>query len=328
MTTGNVDGKLFRQALGAFTTGVTIVTTRTPEGVDAGLTANSFNSVSLSPPMVLWSLSKKSSSLASFSAAEHFAVHILASDQEALSGQFAKSGTDRFAHLTIERGAGSVPLLTGCAARFECRTTYRYEGGDHVISVGEVLAFEGFELSPLVFHGGKYGLLVKGDEDGQSQGSLSSDFLGLLLHRTHAQVMLPLREELAAQGLNEVNRHIISVLSLGDRRTGAEIIKLLEFTGHTAEPEHFQELVDLGLIHQDSDGLVSFTAEGRLFAIRHIAACKAAEADATEALSPHEARLLKSLLRRVVANTEKRVPDVWRRQKYWLDNNMWGSKPQ
>src|SRR5690349_8907608 len=101
----------FRDALGAFATGVTIVTTRDAGGRDIGLTANSFSSVSLDPPLVLWSLSKSSNSLAAFRATTHFAVHVLASDQDHLSTLFASRGADKFAALNVERGEGNTPLL-------------------------------------------------------------------------------------------------------------------------------------------------------------------------------------------------------------------------
>ena len=120
MTT-QIDAAQFRRALGSFTTGVTIVTTQGEDGKDYGLTANSFNSVSMDPPMVLWSLGKKSTSLPVFAATDHFAVHILAADQEAVSNRFSKSGTDKFAGCAVTRGHGGVPLLEGCSARFECR---------------------------------------------------------------------------------------------------------------------------------------------------------------------------------------------------------------
>ena len=114
-----IDAREFRNALGSFTTGVTIVTTRDASGHDVGLTANSFNSVSLDPPLVLWSLAKSSTSLSAFVEAKHFAVHILAADQEPLSNRFATRGADKFAGLQIERGEGGMPLLHGCAARFD-----------------------------------------------------------------------------------------------------------------------------------------------------------------------------------------------------------------
>lgn len=154
------NAKLFRTALASFTTGVTIVTTRNELGADVGLTVNSFNSVSLDPPMVLWSLGKRSSNLAAFKAAEYFAVHILAADQEKLATRFAKSGAGKFADIDVGRGRGGVPLIDGCAARFECRTAFEYEGGDHVIFVGEVIAFDHSNRPPLVFYGGRYATVV------------------------------------------------------------------------------------------------------------------------------------------------------------------------
>jgi 3-hydroxy-9,10-secoandrosta-1,3,5(10)-triene-9,17-dione monooxygenase reductase component len=156
----SIDPQRFRQALGAFTTGVTIVTAVDAAGKDAGITANSFNSVSLSPPLVLWSLSRTSSCYDAFMSARHFAVHVLASDQDSLASQFAQKGIDRFAGLTPQRGAGGVALLDGCVARFECRTAYQYEGGDHIIIVGEVLNFEHALLEPLVFKRGRFALAV------------------------------------------------------------------------------------------------------------------------------------------------------------------------
>lgn len=147
----------FRSALGSFPTGVTVVTARGPDGRDVGVTANSFNSVSLNPPMVLWSINKDSASLASFISSGTFAVHILAADQQAVSDRFAARWTERFADLEIERGYGEAPLLSGCAARFQCRLVYRYEGGDHEILVGEVIRFDRLDKAPLVYHGGRYG---------------------------------------------------------------------------------------------------------------------------------------------------------------------------
>src|ERR1700750_2976420 len=119
---GPIAGKHCRGALGPFATGVTIVTSRDAEGADVGMTANSFNSVSLDPPMVLWSIGRHSSNFDIFVKASHFAVHVLSAEQEALATRFATRGIERFAGLQIQRGAGNTPLLEGCAARFQCRT--------------------------------------------------------------------------------------------------------------------------------------------------------------------------------------------------------------
>lgn len=147
----------FRAALGMFATGVTIVTARSADGQVIGLTANSFNSVSLSPPLVLWSLSRIAASLPVFSTGSHYAINVLAADQKALAERFATRGADRWAGVTFDQGAGGAPLLHGAAATFECFNRSRYEEGDHVIFVGEVeRCTHRVGASPLLFHGGRY----------------------------------------------------------------------------------------------------------------------------------------------------------------------------
>lgn len=159
--TREFDSKAFRAALGAFATGVTVITTVGRDGQPIGLTANSFNSVSLDPPLVLWSLAKKAFSLQDFVEARHWAVHVLSAEQEHLSNRFARAGEDKFAGVDLEFSAEGIPLLPDCAARFECSSTFQYEGGDHLIFVGEVLQFEKNELAPLVFHAGSYALATR-----------------------------------------------------------------------------------------------------------------------------------------------------------------------
>jgi flavin reductase (DIM6/NTAB) family NADH-FMN oxidoreductase RutF len=147
----------FRSALGMFATGVTIVTARTPAGVLVGLTASSFNSVSLNPPLVLWSLAQAASSMAAFSTGSHYAINILAADQKALAERFASRREDRWAGVAFTEGACGAPLLDGAAATFECFNRSRYEEGDHVIFVGEVERCSHRDgASPLLYHGGKF----------------------------------------------------------------------------------------------------------------------------------------------------------------------------
>ena len=147
----------FRAALGMFATGVTIVTTRTPQGHLIGLTANSFNSVSLDPPLVLWSLARQAGSMNAFSTGSHYAINILAAGQQDLAKRFAGKDLDRFAGVEFEEGTGGAPLLVGAAATFECFNRSRYEEGDHVIFVGEVeRCAHRPGASPLLFHGGRF----------------------------------------------------------------------------------------------------------------------------------------------------------------------------
>src|SRR6476619_6693861 len=116
----------FRSALGMFATGVTIVTARTSDGVVIGLTANSFNSVSLDPPLVLWSLAQAAGSLPVFRAGSHYAINILAKDQKTLAERFATKGADRWHGVQFADGLGGAPLLEGAAATFECFNRSRY----------------------------------------------------------------------------------------------------------------------------------------------------------------------------------------------------------
>jgi flavin reductase (DIM6/NTAB) family NADH-FMN oxidoreductase RutF len=140
-----------------FATGVTIVTARAPDGSLVGLTANSFNSVSLSPPLVLWSLSQAASSMAAFRTGSHYAINILGADQQALAQRFATRHEDRFADVAFVEGQSGAPLLTGTVASFECFNRSRYVEGDHVIFVGEVeCCNHQAGASPLLYHGGKF----------------------------------------------------------------------------------------------------------------------------------------------------------------------------
>lgn len=157
----NIDPREFRNALGAFATGVTIITTRADDGTPVGITANSFNSVSLDPPMVLWSLAKTSQSLSAFETTKHWAVHILSEDQEELSNRFARRGADKFAGINTNEGIARLPLLSGCATRLQCMTTAVHEGGDHWIFVGQVLDFDRNDLPPLAFHAGGYAVVTR-----------------------------------------------------------------------------------------------------------------------------------------------------------------------
>ncbi len=149
------DGRLFRNALGQFATGVTVVTCDAGDG-PLGITANSFSSLSLDPPLILWSPAKLSSRYPFFAAASHFAVHVLGHDQAELCSAFARSG-DAFDMAQWSPNDAGVPLIDGCLARFECDTHAEHDGGDHTIMVGRVTRVTMSEGTPLMFHSGKFG---------------------------------------------------------------------------------------------------------------------------------------------------------------------------
>ncbi len=152
----NFDKRAFRDALGSYATGVAVITVRGRDGALAGITINSFASVSLDPPLVLWSLSLDSPSLPPMRNCGHYAINVLAQDQQALSERFAGTRADRFAGVEFTPGAGDAPLLSGCCAWFECHNVAHHPGGDHLIFVGQVDGFARFDRPPLVFQGSEY----------------------------------------------------------------------------------------------------------------------------------------------------------------------------
>jgi flavin reductase (DIM6/NTAB) family NADH-FMN oxidoreductase RutF len=151
-----LDRRELRNALGAFATGVTVVTASPDQGGRVGVTANSFTSLSLEPPLVLWCLARDSSNLEAFRRAGHFAVNVLAVGQHHLSRLFATSGVDKFAGVEVRPGVHGIPLLDGCLAHYVCRSVRQIDAGDHVIFIGEIESYELSEGEPLVFHSGSY----------------------------------------------------------------------------------------------------------------------------------------------------------------------------
>ena len=147
-----------RNAFGQFVTGVTVVTTSGADRVPIGVTANSFGSVSLQPPMVLWSLAHSARSRATFEKAEYFCVHILMASQRELSERFACAGAQKFGDVKWRWGRHSLPLLREYLARFVCKACDRHAVGDHTVIIGEVLEYDIRSGRPLVFHGGQYAM--------------------------------------------------------------------------------------------------------------------------------------------------------------------------
>lgn len=158
------DTRDFRTALGAFGTGVTVITAAGADGARVGLTANSFSSVSLNPPMVLWSLSSFAPSMHVFQEASHYAVNVLGADHRELAMRFARSAEDKFAGTRFREGLGGAPVLEEALASFECRNAFRYYGGDHVIFLGVVEAYAHREGEPLLFCRGAFGRFAPSGE--------------------------------------------------------------------------------------------------------------------------------------------------------------------
>lgn len=157
---GRLDTWDFRQAVGAFTTGVTVVTTSDDAGARYGLTANSFASVSLDPPLVLFCVDNRAPSLDGFHRSQHFAINLLASDQEEIARRFARPAEDKFSGLAWRVGIFGAPLLDRCIAHIECTMEHVIPSGDHEILIGRVHRVRVYEGEPLIFHRSRFGAVV------------------------------------------------------------------------------------------------------------------------------------------------------------------------
>ncbi|WP_455922789.1 p-hydroxyphenylacetate 3-hydroxylase reductase component [Pseudomonas putida] len=216
------DTRAFRRALGNFATGVTVVTAAAADGRKVGVTANSFNSVSLDPPLILWSIDKRSSSHEVFEQASHFAVNILAADQIDLSNNFARPKDDRFAEIEYQPGEGGAPVFADCSARFHCEKYQQVDGGDHWIMIGKVVNFDDFGRSPLLYHQGAYSMVLPHTrmtkrEEGQPP---SSYFQGRLSHNLYYLMTQALRAYQASYQPRQ--------LSTGLRTSEARMLMVLE----------------------------------------------------------------------------------------------------
>jgi len=325
------DPRQFRQALGAFTTGVTVVTTHGPDGKDYGLTANSFNSVSIDPPMVLWSLNKDAASKPAFAESGYFAVHVLATDQEPVSNAFAKRGIDKFADVTLTRGPGNVPLLDGCSARFQCRTSYQYEGGDHIIFVGEVLAFDRYDKAPLVFHSGGYRRLQH-DAGKPDDSDFGGNWLGYLLARAYFQMQMPIRQQLQAMGMRDIDFELLGILSVGEGRTLEELRQIVRLVGKELRQEDLQPWLEKGLLgRQQRSGeadVLNLSETGRHLVIQWLAFAKGAELTALEDLRYEDVQELKLLLGKVIHRTSAGLAEHLRKENIWREGNLWQQSAQ
>ena len=279
------DPRAFRRALGNFATGVTVVTAATASGRKVGVTANSFNSVSLDPPLVLWSIDKRSGSYEVFERAEHFAVNILSADQIDLSNQFARPSDDKFAGVPHELGEGGAPLFPDCAARFQCEKHQQIDGGDHWILVGKVLAFDDFGRSPLLYHQGAYSMVLphtrmtekaEGQQPSSAfQGRLSHNLYYLMTQavrayqssyqprqlstglRTSEARMLMVLESDAGLGLNDLLREVAMPVREIDEAVAAtapELMDALQLAAERIERHHARQMPKDD-IYEDSIGV-------------------------------------------------------------------------
>ena len=256
----DIDPRAFRRALGNFATGVTIMTAAVA-GKRVGVTANSFNSVSLEPALILWSIDKRSASHEVFTAASHFAVNILAADQIDLSNQFARPSDDRFAGIEFEEGAGGAPLLSDCAARFQCELYQQVDGGDHWILIGKVVAFDDFGRAPLLYHQGVYSsvlphprLVRKSETVGKTafQGRLSHN-LYYLMTQALRSYQADYQPRQLATGLRTSEARMLMVLEKDTSLCLYDLQQLVAMPVREID-ESLENLKRKGMLQDSSDG--------------------------------------------------------------------------
>ncbi|MDF2808983.1 MAG: flavin oxidoreductase [Microvirga sp.] len=259
------DPRAFRRALGQFATGVTVITAMAGDEPVA-VTANSFSSVSLDPPMVLWSLRRESRNLPAFQQAEHFAINVLAADQMELSNRFSRSAGDRFGTCDWRVGLGGAPIFDGVAAQFECRRVAEHDGGDHVIFIGKVERYSCFDRAGLLFSQGRYALAL--DHPGapadlpiEAAAHPRDDFFLPLLVRAYTYLSDAFKEHHDAE---EVTTNQSRVLAFLATRSGAsaEVIARLTFLGVSAVEDALARLVGMGLVAPRPPGAIAITQEG------------------------------------------------------------------
>ena len=308
----------FRNALGSFATGVTVVTTALDMDCPVGVTASSFNSVSLDPPLVLWSLAKTSQSLTAFRDSGHFAIHVLSSNQELLSNRFARAGENKFQDVLWEAGTLGSPVLREYSAKFECKTVHQYEGGDHIIFVGEVVAFDHRDHAPLLFHAGKYAEsrpkvaaeIISGVE--LEQGRFTEDFFLYLLSRSHFQTSRPTWEKLAELGLDQVEYFTISAAAINGPVTLDYLQAALQHTGHDPDQAKLDAMVERHLLIEQ-DGAYGPSERAREDFLEILSVAKAYEDDLLEHFSASEIAEGKRILKKIIELSGEAIPPLWPR---------------
>ncbi|MCG7602180.1 flavin reductase [Halomonas sp. McH1-25] len=308
----SIDTKEFRRALGKFATGVTVITARDEAGVHYGVTASSFNSVSMDPPLILWSIDKGAYSLEAYRKAEYFIVNVLGTGQVDISNRFARKGEDKFASTEWSEGIGGTAKIDGANAQFECRTWNVYEGGDHLIIIGEVLDFSLRDgNNALVFYNGRYAvpephpIMLPVDEEVATDGRLGKHLLYLLRQALSAYCN-DFYPRLSSLGVNDKDWRILTLLA--DRGPlNCEVL-----ARRVAQPmEHFEDtlsgLCERGLVRIKPTKEAELSDEGQALSQRLLAMADDYESRLLNWLEPDEMDTVKAGLTSVIEHLKGRV---------------------
>ncbi len=306
MQSGNPteDQQGYRLALGQFATGVTIITANLDNQL-AGVTVNSFSSVSLAPPLILWSLSKKSHSLALFEQTDHFAVNVLAADQIELANRFSRSGIDKFAGIAWNPGLGGSPLFPGASASFECRKHAVIDAGDHLIHIGQVDRYSRDQRDVMLFVQGRFGLSIDYPTAGSTKieaGEVSDSNPTMLgqLWQAYNSMSHAFEAESDRSGLSLRSGR---VLALVERYPGAtsETLARMAFISPQRVEDVLQNLHSLGYAEPAPKGGFRVTSLGSTSVADRRERARACEVDALKNFDAHEIEIVRKVLRELRA---------------------------
>lgn len=300
-----------RRAFGKFATGIAVVTTSGEGDRPCGLTINSFSSVSLKPPLVLWSLTERSPNLSTFLNASHFAINILSGDQRTISDQFASKADDRFAGIDWFRGINGLPVIRNTIATFECRRTQTVNAGDHVVFFGEVEASEQCDLEPLLFFSGQYGTarLPPDPGAGPKASSFADGYLLHLLATANEAVSIGFHSELSGDGISLSTWRILIALYPESRLNVGSLARMCLLKQPTLT-RTLDRLEHAGLVRRnhaagDRRGvLVELTDQGREIAAGNMAKARRHEQEVLKHYSEAEIQDLKQKLRELPKRTK------------------------
>jgi len=305
------DTRAFRRALGQFATGVTVMTTEV-EGKKAGVTANSFSSLSLDPPLILWSIARTSRSFPIFASATHFAVSILGANQVDVSQAFASSSENKFENVPWREGLSGVPVVEGAIATLECSTETTYDGGDHIIMVGRVERYTYTEGDVLLYVQGRYGVadehpLLKVNPDQQVEEVVEREDLSLptLLYFAHHALSAQFETYRLQHGIRRAESRVIFTLETEGPLSPLEITRR-SYLVERATREALDTLVSKGLVAEQGNGIYALTPMGAELGRRLGQARREFERSITASMSSEDERKIKEVLHKLIRDNYER----------------------
>lgn len=299
-----IDARELRNCFGKFATGITVITSVSRQGGKIGLTVNSFSSLSIDPPMILWSLDNRSLNLEELIEASHFAVNVLASDQMEISNNFASRAENKFEDIDTIDGKNGMPLLKDTVAFLECKNIHQYPGGDHTIFVGEVEDFAISNKKPLLYANGQYGLAARHPsnhfpEPADGEAPQDDDFIVLLLLRSYWEISDPFHRELLDEGIPVAHARILVHISQTPNMIAAEVAKSTRIDMATVSMS-LNWLRDNGQIEFDNDQCMILSEKGKDFLKSVKCRAQRFEDEVLDGYSAEDIDMLKFMLRKLI----------------------------